>query len=119
VLLLVATAVAPAFAQIPPTLFDSGADSGVDPALDLDQDNDGLSPNQGDCDDANRDVHPGLAEVCGDRLDNDCNGLYDDTCDDAVHLASLRGGGGCTAGGGIAGTTALLLLPLWTTRRRA
>lgn len=28
----------------------------------------------GDCDDANPDVHPGLEEVCGDGLDNDCDG---------------------------------------------
>jgi len=31
-----------------------------------------------DCDDADPGVAPGLAEVCGDGRDNDCNGLGDD-----------------------------------------
>jgi hypothetical protein len=31
----------------------------------------------GDCDDTNPLVNPGMVEVCGDGLDNDCDGLYD------------------------------------------
>lgn len=32
----------------------------------------------GDCDDADPEVHPDATEVCGDALDNDCDGLVDD-----------------------------------------
>jgi Putative metal-binding motif len=42
-----------------------------------DADFDGVTDCAGDCDDANPEVHPGLAEVC-DGLDNDCNGTIDD-----------------------------------------
>jgi hypothetical protein len=37
----------------------------------------GTSP---DCNDANPAVHPGAPEVCGDGLDNDCNGVVDGGC---------------------------------------
>jgi hypothetical protein len=33
-----------------------------------------------DCDDADRDVRPGSADACGDRVDQDCDG-FDDECD--------------------------------------
>ena len=33
-----------------------------------------------DCNDANPAVHPGAPEVCGDGLDNDCNGVVDCGC---------------------------------------
>ncbi|MFM2417057.1 MAG: hypothetical protein RL385_1780 [Pseudomonadota bacterium] len=32
----------------------------------------------GDCLDTDPSVHPGAVELCGDRLDNDCNGAIDD-----------------------------------------
>jgi hypothetical protein len=31
-----------------------------------------------DCDDANVAINPGATEICGDNLDNDCNGTIDD-----------------------------------------
>jgi hypothetical protein len=31
-----------------------------------------------DCDDQNASVHPWATEVCGDGVDNDCNGIIDD-----------------------------------------
>ncbi|MFT7519022.1 MAG: hypothetical protein ACI9MC_001158, partial [Kiritimatiellia bacterium] len=47
----------------------------------LDRDNDGYLP-QGagglDCDDRNASVHPGAIEVCGNQVDDDCDGLTDD-----------------------------------------
>ena len=47
----------------------------------FDGDGDGFSPNSGDCDDDDPAVHPGALEVC-DGVDNDCNGLIDETCGD-------------------------------------
>lgn len=50
---------------------------------DEDLDADGFSPNQGDCDDGDPTVYPGAPEICGDNIDNDCNGFIDDKDDDA------------------------------------
>ena len=47
----------------------------VDP-LDIDDDGDGLSENEGDCDDDNADLYPGAEEVCDD-IDNNCDGEID------------------------------------------
>jgi hypothetical protein len=33
-----------------------------------------------DCDDTNAAIHPGAAEVCGNSVDNNCNGASDETC---------------------------------------
>ena len=33
-----------------------------------------------ECDDANAAVHPGAAEICGNGVDDDCNGVADDGC---------------------------------------
>jgi hypothetical protein len=106
-----------------PTVTTTGetGDTGPgDTGLDVDLDGDGYTPRDGDCDDANAELRPGLPEVCFDQLDNDCDGLSDYQCDDSARLATLEGGGGCT-GGANPGTTALVvLLPFalgW--RRRA
>lgn len=48
-----------------------------------DGDGDGQSVAQGDCDDTNMAVKKGAAEICGDGLDNDCDGVADRTASDA------------------------------------
>lgn len=53
-----------------------GDDTGGDDPLDVDDDGDGFTENQDDCDDADATVYPGAAEVY-DAKDNDC----DDTTD--------------------------------------
>ncbi len=42
-----------------------------------DEDGDGYTVDEGDCDDADENVHPGASEVCDDGKDNDCDGAKD------------------------------------------
>jgi len=39
----------------------------------------GWTQKPGDCDDKRKDVNPDMTEVCGDGVDNDCNGVKEDT----------------------------------------
>jgi hypothetical protein len=45
-----------------------------------DADGDGYYSCRGDCDDINPAVNPAAPEICGDYLDNDCDGIVDDGC---------------------------------------
>jgi hypothetical protein len=55
-------------------------DAQGDPSTDtMDRDGDGQSMMLGDCDDNNADVKQGDPEICGDGLDNDCDGVADRT----------------------------------------
>ncbi len=47
---------------------------------DVDNDKDGYTENQGDCNDDNADIHPGADEICGDVIDNNCNNDIDEEC---------------------------------------
>jgi predicted outer membrane repeat protein/parallel beta-helix repeat protein len=49
-------------------------DDDDDSAPPLDEDGDGWTVADGDCDDADAGVHPGAAEICGDGVDQDCGG---------------------------------------------
>ncbi len=56
---------------------DTDADTYGDPGatvLSCDTERPGYSPDATDCDDANDTVNPGVAEVCGDEIDNNCDG---------------------------------------------
>jgi hypothetical protein len=50
-------------------------------------------------------THCSMHEICGDQLDNDCNGLIDDGCGGTAGSSSAGGGEASTAGtaSGVAG----------------
>jgi hypothetical protein len=52
---------------------------GGDPGASTDADGDGV-PWCDDCDDASATVHPGAAEVCGNHVDDNCDGVVDENC---------------------------------------
>jgi Putative metal-binding motif len=58
-----------------------------------------------DCDDANPSVHPGAAEVCGNHVDDNCNGVVDENCPGEApgYPGDLDAGIGSGAGAGDAG----------------
>lgn len=62
-------------------LVDGNAASPCRCARLVDADFDGYAEGA-DCNDHNRDVNPGEEEVCCDLVDNDCDGMTDDCCDD-------------------------------------
>jgi MYXO-CTERM domain-containing protein len=72
-------------------------------ALPPDGDNDGARVDT-DCDDADASVHPGALEICGDTIDQDCNGA-DDACVPAGTGGMPANTGGFSASTG--GTTGL------------
>ncbi|MES2643787.1 MAG: MopE-related protein [Myxococcota bacterium] len=101
-----------------------GIDNDCDGDIDIpDRDGDGFTVEMGDCMDIAGDagdpelveisatVNPDAVEKCGDLLDNDCDGFYDNLpeCTNPQAYATVRGGGLCgvspTTGG--AGTLAL------------
>lgn len=43
----------------------------------VDQDGDGFTPNDGDCDDSSAMIHPNADEIC-DGIDNNCDWLIDE-----------------------------------------
>jgi MYXO-CTERM domain-containing protein len=112
-----------------------GVDNDCDGIVDIpDLDDDGYSVDDGDCldlapeDDPHHlsaQVHPDADEICGDLLDNDCDGFFDDkpSCVDPAASATVRGGGICGVTGGNDGGAAAVLLAtmglVFAARRRA
>ena len=74
----------------------SGTGGGDDSeaAGNIDHDGDGITPNGGDCDDNNANIHPYVAEVC-DGVDNNCDGTTDgaDAADAQTWYADADGDG--------------------------
>jgi len=53
-----------------------------------DVDHDGYTRDDGDCDDDNGFVNPGMGEMC-DGVDNNCDGDIDEGCDEAIGESAL------------------------------
>ena len=56
---------------------DGGDDTGDTVVAPVDNDDDGYSPEDGDCDDSDPDIHPDALDDC-DALDNDCDEAVDE-----------------------------------------
>ncbi|WP_225414668.1 RCC1 domain-containing protein [Stigmatella hybrida] len=56
----------------------------------------GYTTNSSDCDDSNSSVYPGATEVC-DRVDNNCNGSFDEGCSCSAWMSSATVPSGGTA----------------------
>ncbi len=122
--------VSPGAAEDPGNGIDDDCDGQVDVP---DRDGDGFSETEGDCMDVSptedperaalaATVYPGATEVCGDLVDNDCDGWFDNlpACTTPAMSATVRGGGFCgvgPAGAGWAWIGGLAAL-VWTGRRR-
>ena len=56
----------------------------IESSENMDADEDGFSPSEGDCDDTNPNIHPQSIEIC-DEIDNDCDGDIDQA-DDSIEM---------------------------------
>ncbi len=83
--------------------------SGTILVLALDNDGDGFREDV-DCDDTASAIFPGAEEICGDGVDNDCDGDIDGA--DSQCSGGGNGGGGGGSGGGC-GTTSSPSGPYW------
>ncbi|BCR06843.1 hypothetical protein DESUT3_39120 [Desulfuromonas versatilis] len=70
----------------------------------LDDDGDGLSEEQGDCNDRAADIFPGAVEVCGDAIDQDCDGVAPECLPGQPRLWYLDADGDGFGGGGTLST---------------
>jgi hypothetical protein len=50
----------------------------------------GYSSNNSDCNDNNAAVYPGAAEVCGNGIDDDCNGQTDENCTEDLPVLIVK-----------------------------
>ncbi len=51
-----------------------------------DDDDDGFTVEEGDCNDLDASVHPDASEICQNDIDEDCNGVVDDGCPDPLDV---------------------------------
>ena len=71
---------------------------------------------EGDVDDDNGWINPGLDEVCGDGLDNNCNDVVDENC--TTVIIAETGNCGCQSSSSSTGLPWMALLALAALRRR-
>jgi len=72
-------------------------DSTIEP--DVDNDNDGYTEEQGDCDDNDPLINPGAEDICDDGIDQNCDGTDPDCAPDVdAGGGNGGGGGGCFIG---------------------
>ncbi|MED5370767.1 MAG: MopE-related protein [Myxococcota bacterium] len=91
-----------------------GVDNDCDGIIDSpDRDGDGFGVNEGDCDDEDMDINPGVEERCDDMVDNNCDGWINEGCDYPALTASMSGGSlipwGCSVSPGSAGGGAFVM----------
>ena len=60
---------------------DADTDTDTDTDIDLDGDGDGYTPSEGDCDDTDAAINPGVYIDDCDGIDNDCDGFTDEDFD--------------------------------------
>jgi fibronectin type 3 domain-containing protein len=51
---------------------------------DVDNDGDGFTENEGDCNDTDASINPNADEICQDQIDQNCDGQTDENCDLAL-----------------------------------
>ena len=64
----------------------------------FDDDGDGLSEDEGDCDDTHADAYPGGVEIPYDGIDQNCDGFDDDDLDGDGYASTAAGGEDCDDG---------------------
>jgi hypothetical protein len=69
---------------------DTGDDTPDTDPLDVDDDGDGFSENQGDCDDDDPALAPDVAEICDNGIDEDCDGVVDDLATGSTTIGPLE-----------------------------
>jgi len=95
---------------------DNNCDREVGPD-EADFDGDHSSVCDGDCDDNNVQAAPHLYDLCGDNVDNNCDGEVDETCG-TEGSSGVVGGCTCNATGGAAVSPLLFLATFLSTARR-
>ena len=66
------------------------------PSDEEDCDEDGFTVGDGDCDDEDAGIHPGVDEICDDDVDNNCDSVVNEGCAEPIEEGQLMGGSTCS-----------------------
>jgi MYXO-CTERM domain-containing protein len=86
-----------------------GADGDVNTLMECDQPGSHVDV-QGDCDDTNANVYSGRAEICGNNVDDNCNGTTDEGCSGGTTPATPPGDPDCGCSASPASSLPLLAM---------